>query len=39
MAMKYANGKVLDIGCGANNFVRSYGNGVGVDVYPWMELM
>lgn len=35
MAMKYAEGKVLDIGCGANNFVRSYGNGVGVDVYPW----
>ena len=35
MAMRYAKGKVLDIGCGANNFVRSYGNGVGVDVYPW----
>jgi len=35
MAMKYAKGKVLDIGCGANNFIRSYGNGVGVDVFPW----
>jgi SAM-dependent methyltransferase len=35
IALKYAQGEVLDIGCGANNFVRSYGNGVGVDVYPW----
>ncbi len=35
MALKYAKGKVLDVGCGANNFVRSYGNGTGVDVYPW----
>lgn len=36
MALKYARGKLLDIGCGANNFVHSYpGEGVGVDVYPW----
>ena len=35
MALRNAKGKVLDIGCGANNFVRSYGDGVGVDVYPW----
>ncbi len=36
MALKYAKGKLLDVGCGANNFVRSYrGKGVGVDVYPW----
>lgn len=35
MAMEYAKGKALDIGCGANNFIRSYGNGVGVDVFPW----
>ena len=36
MALKYAEGRVLDIGCGANNFIRSYpGKGVGVDVYPW----
>lgn len=34
-AMRYAKGRALDIGCGANNFIRSYGNGVGVDVYPW----
>ena len=32
MALKHTKGRVLDIGCGANNFVRSYGNGVGVDV-------
>ncbi|MBP9738928.1 class I SAM-dependent methyltransferase [Candidatus Saccharibacteria bacterium] len=35
MGLKYAKGRVLDIGCGANNFVRSYGNGVGVDVEAW----
>lgn len=36
MAMKHAKGKALDIGCGANNFIRSYkGGGTGVDVYPW----
>lgn len=35
MALKYAKGRALDIGCGANNFIRSYGNGVGVDVFPW----
>ncbi len=34
-AMKEAKGRVLDIGCGANNFVRSYGNGIGVDVANW----
>ena len=35
MALTHAKGKVLDIGRGANNFVRSWGNGVGVDVVPW----
>ena len=35
MALTHAKGRVLDIGCGANNFVRSYGNGVGVDVMRW----
>ena len=35
MALTHAKGRVLDIGCGANNFVRSYGNGVGVDVFAW----
>lgn len=35
MALKHAKGRVLDIGCGANNFVHSYGNGVGVDVADW----
>ena len=35
MALKYAKGRTLDIGCGANNFIRSYGNGVGVDVADW----
>ncbi len=35
MALRYTKGKVLDVGCGANNFVRSYGNGTGVDVAAW----
>jgi len=35
MALRHAKGNALDVGCGANNFIRSYGNGVGVDVYPW----
>jgi ubiquinone/menaquinone biosynthesis C-methylase UbiE len=35
MALKHAKGRVLDIGCGANNFVHSYGNGIGVDVADW----
>lgn len=35
MALKHTKGRLLDVGCGANNFVRSYGNGVGVDVAEW----
>ena len=35
MALKHAKGEVLDIGCGANNFIRSYGKGIGADVFPW----
>ena len=35
MALQHAKGKVLDVGCGANNFVRSWGKGTGVDVFPW----
>lgn len=34
-AYKYLKGRVLDIGCGDNILIKSYGNGVGVDVYPW----
>lgn len=29
------NGRLLDIGCGTNILVRSYGNGIGVDVFDW----
>lgn len=35
MGLKHTKGRLLDVGCGANNFVRSYGNGVGVDVADW----
>lgn len=35
VALKNAKGKTLDVGCGANNFIKSYGNGVGVDVESW----
>lgn len=34
-ALKFTKGKALDVGCGANNYIKSYGNGIGVDVYPW----
>jgi len=33
--LKYCQGRILDIGCGHNNLVRKYGQGVGVDVFPW----
>jgi SAM-dependent methyltransferase len=35
MAIKHTKGRALDIGCGSNNYIRSYGNGMGVDVFPW----
>lgn len=32
----HIRGRLLDIGCGTNQLVRSYsGDGLGVDVYPW----
>src|SRR5215211_1780491 len=27
--------RLLDVGCGSNQLVRYYTNGVGVDVHPW----
>ena len=33
--LKLLNGKTLDIGCQHNHLIRNYGNGVGVDIYPW----
>lgn len=33
--LRYARGRLLDVGCGPNELVRRYGNGVGVDVHPW----
>ena len=32
---KHCKGKLLDIGCGNNKLVKSYGNGIGVDVYDF----
>lgn len=35
-ALKYCEGKVLDIGCGYKNILISkYKNGIGLDIYPW----
>jgi SAM-dependent methyltransferase len=31
-------GYLLDLGCGTNQLVKSYRNGVGVDVYPWKNI-
>jgi SAM-dependent methyltransferase len=33
--LPYVHGRLLDVGCGSNGLVRSYANGVGVDVHPW----
>ena len=33
--LPYVQGRLLDVGCGFNNLVRAYTNGVGVDVHPW----
>lgn len=33
--LPYVKGRLLDIGCGMNELVRLYSNGVGVDVYQW----
>jgi SAM-dependent methyltransferase len=35
--LPHVRGRLLDIGCGYNNLVRRYANGigVGVDVHPW----
>lgn len=33
--LPFIKGRLLDIGCGMNRLVRTYGNGVGVDVHNW----
>lgn len=33
--LPYAKGKLLDIGCGTNELVKRYGQGIGIDVYQW----
>jgi SAM-dependent methyltransferase len=33
--LPHIRGRLLDVGCGFNNLVRKYANGVGVDVHPW----
>jgi ubiquinone/menaquinone biosynthesis C-methylase UbiE len=35
MALRYSRGRTLDVGCGANQFIRSYGDGIGVDIVAW----
>jgi SAM-dependent methyltransferase len=34
-ALRHARGRLLDVGCGSNTLVRTYGDGLGVDVFPW----
>jgi SAM-dependent methyltransferase len=36
--IRYARGRLLDIGCGPNEVVRRYEYGVGVDVHRWPEI-
>ncbi len=33
--LPWLSGRLLDVGAGHNTLVRRYGNGVGVDVFPW----
>ncbi|OGY18500.1 MAG: hypothetical protein A3F04_02010 [Candidatus Chisholmbacteria bacterium RIFCSPHIGHO2_12_FULL_49_9] len=33
--LPYLQGKVLDVGCGENFLIKAWGNGIGVDIYPW----
>jgi len=35
--LPYCKGKLLDVACGNNLLVRSYGSGIGADVYPYLE--
>jgi SAM-dependent methyltransferase len=37
MALRYCRGRLLDIACGNNLLVRTYGDGFGVDFHPWPE--
>jgi SAM-dependent methyltransferase len=34
-ALKHVRGRVIDFGCGDNRLVRTYGNGIGVDILQW----
>ena len=36
--LAYVQGRLLDIGCGMNQLVRTYRNGTGVDVYQWGDV-
>ncbi|MBI3087431.1 MAG: glycosyltransferase [Candidatus Omnitrophica bacterium] len=33
--LPHCEGRLLDIGCGANGLVTRYGDGVGVDIHEW----
>lgn len=33
--LPFIQGRLLDIGCGYNNVVNQYGEGIGADIYPW----
>ena len=37
-ALPHCRGKLLDVACGNNLLVRSYGSGFGVDVHPCAEI-
>lgn len=36
--LPYIKGRLLDVGCGMNQLVRQYGNGIGVDIYQWKDI-
>jgi SAM-dependent methyltransferase len=38
IALRYCKGKLLDVGCGDNLLVRTYGDGIGVDIHSYPEI-
>jgi len=36
--LPYVKGDLLDIGCGTNELVKQFGDGIGVDVFQWGDV-
>jgi len=38
MALRHCSGTLLDVACGNNLLVRSYGRGFGIDIHPYADI-